>query len=102
MDKNVRNALICLLKEEDKVSSWGISNISIDDSSINFVVDGFLYKGHVRILCDESYYKIRFDNGKTIRCLDATELPDILDFNIEKTENYQHDLENWLSSFRKN
>lgn len=102
MDKNVKNALIYLLKEEDIVSSWGISHISIDDSSINFVVDGFLYKGQIKILCNDSYYEIRFNNGKTKRCLDATELPKILDSNIEKTENYQHDLENWLSSFRKN
>lgn len=100
MDKNVKKALICLLKEEEKVLSWGITNISIDESSINFNVDGFLYKGSISIRCDETYYEIHFDCGKIIRCIDAADLTNILDSNIEKTENYQHDLETWLSSFR--
>lgn len=99
MNKNVKKALICLLKEEVKVSSWGISNINIDESSINFNVDGFLYKGCISIKCDENCYEIHFDHGKKLKCLDADELADILDSNIEKTDNYQHDLENWLSSF---
>lgn len=99
MNKKVKKALICFLKEEEKVSSWGISNINIDDSSIKFNVDGFLYKGCVCIRCDESYYDINFEGDKKLKCLDASELAEILDSNIEKTENYQHDLENWLSSF---
>lgn len=100
MNKNVKKALVCLLKEEEKVSSWGISNINIDESSIKFNVDGFLYKGCISIKCDETYYDIHFEGDKKLRCLNATELADILDSNIEKTDNYQHDLENWLSSFR--
>ena len=100
MNKNVKKALICLLKEEEKVSSWGITNITIDESSINFKVDGFLYKGSLSIRCDETYYEIHFECGKILKCLDATELTDILDSNIEKTDNYQQDIENWLSSFR--
>ena len=100
MDKNLKKALICLLKEDEKVSSWGISNINIDECSINFNVDGFLYKGGVSIRCDETYYEIHFEGEKKIRCLDASELTEILDSNIEKSYNYQHDLENWLSSCR--
>lgn len=99
MNKNVKKALVCLLKEEEKVSSWGISNINIDESSINFNVDGFLYKGLISIKCDETNYEIHFERGKKIRCSDATELTDILDSNIEKTDDYQHDIEKWLSPF---
>lgn len=99
MNINVKKALICLLQEEEKVSSWGIYKINIDESSINFNVDGFLYKGCISIKCDETNYEIHFEHGKIIRCSDAGKLTDILDSNIEKTEDYQQDLENWLSSF---
>ena len=100
MNKNVKKALICLLQEEDKVSSWGISKINIGENSINFNVDGFLYKGCASIKCDETCYEIYFEHGEIIRCSDAGELTDLLDSNIEKTENYQKDLENWVSSFK--
>ena len=99
MNEKLKKALICLLQEEEKVSSWGICKINIDESSINFNVDGFLYKGCVSIKCGETCYEIHFEHGKEICCSDAGELTDILDSNIEKTENYQQDLENWLSSF---
>lgn len=100
MDKNLKKGLIFLLSEEEIVSSWGISNITIDENSINFNVDGFLYKGRISIKYVETYFEIRFGCDKKVRCVDATELTEILDSNIEKTDNYQHDLENWLSSFR--
>ena len=100
MDKKLKNGLLCLLSEEEIVSSWGISNITIDENSINFNVDGFLYKGRISIKYVETYFEICFGCDKKVRCVDATELAEILDSNIEKTDNYQHDLENWLSSFR--
>lgn len=100
MNIKLKEALICLLKEEDKVSSWGISNINIDESSINFNVDGFLYKGNICIKCYETCYEIHFEREKNIRCLNADELTDILDNSIEKSDNYLYDLEQWLSSFR--
>ncbi len=97
---NLKKGLIFLLSEEEIVSSWGISNITIDENSINFNVDGFLYKGRISIKYVETYFEISFGCDKKVRCVDATELTEILDSNIEKTDNYQHDLENWLSSFR--
>lgn len=100
MDIMVKKALICLLQEEEKVSSWGICQINIDENTINFNVDGFLYKGRISIKCDETCYEIRFEHGTKILCANTIELADILDSNIEKTENYQQDLENWLSSFK--
>lgn len=100
MNEYLKKALVCFLKEEENVSSWGISNIHIDDSSINFNVDGFIYKGRISIRHDDTNYEIYFEHGKKLRCEDATALTDILDANIEKTDKYLHDLENWLSSFR--
>lgn len=97
MNKNVRNAVSCLLKEEHIVSSWGISNISIEDSSIHFSVDGFIYQGNVCIKCNNDYYEILFDDGKTIRC-SVQELTDVLDTAIEKNENYFHNLKTWILS----
>ena len=101
MDKNLKKGLIFLLSEEEIVSSWGISNITIDENSINFNVDGFLYKGRISIKYVETYFEISFGCDKIVRCVDATELTEILDSNIEKTDNYQHDLENWLSCSSK-
>jgi len=66
MNKYVKKALICLLKEEVKVSSWGIYNITIDESSINFNVDGLIYKGCISIRCYETYYEVHFEPGKKI------------------------------------
>lgn len=99
MNKKVKEAVVCLLKEEAIVSSWGLSNISIEDCSVNFVVDGFVYKGNVCIVCDKSYYEIQFDGGRTIRCA-VHELTNVLDTAIEKDGNYLQNLEDWILSQR--
>lgn len=96
---NVRRALICLLNEEEKVSSWGITNINIEENSINFDVDGFLFRGHISIKCEETYFEIQMEGGKNIMCV-VSELTDTLDSSIEKAENYQQNLEKWLLSFK--
>ena len=97
MNKKVKIALAYLLNEEEKVTSWGISNILIKENSIHFHVEGLIYKGYIFIRCDKPYYKIIFDDGKSIQCTVA-ELVNVLDTNIEMTRNYIHDLKSWFLS----
>ena len=97
MNKNVKSVIVGLLKEKEIVSSWGISNILIEGSSIHFQVEGFIYRGSIRIICDKPYCVIEFDGGKAIQCL-MNELTNVLDTAIEKDGNYLSNLEKWLSS----
>ena len=97
MNKNVKRVIVDLLKEKEIVSSWGISNILIKESSVHFQVEGFIYRGLICIKCNESNCEIKFDDGKTILCY-VNELTNVLDTAIEKDENYLSNLEMWLSS----
>lgn len=95
MNKKVKKALLCLLKDEVIVSSWGITNISIKKSSICFDVAGFVYKGRINIKCEQSFYEILLDNGTAIRCSE-NDLLNILDETIEKTDSYSSNLKKWI------
>ena len=97
MDAKIRLALITLLNEKEKVVSWGISNISFGDDFVAFDVDGLIYKGNVMVKSVSSDYEIYFSATKTLTC-SLEDMVDILDVNIEKTQNYRCDLENWFAS----
>lgn len=97
MDVNIKKALVILLNEEVIVSSWGLSNIFITGTSIRFHVDGFVYKGEIRIGCGDLSYHVTFDNGRIIHC-SLHELLSVLDSNIEKNDDYIQNLEARLSS----
>lgn len=97
MDEKVKNALVCLLNKDEIISSWGINNISIEERSISFDVEGLIYKGNICIRCDKPDYEIQFEDGRTIQC-SIGKLVDILDVHIETTDNYLRDLENWVLS----
>jgi len=96
MDVNIKKVLLILLNEEFLVSSWGLSDISITGTSIYFHVDGFVYKGGIRIGCDNLGYQITFDDGRIIHC-SLHDLVSVLDSNIEKNDDYIQNLELWLS-----
>ena len=100
MNAKVKLALVTLLNEEDIVSSWGISNISVGNDFLCFNVDGFIYKGGIRISCNPADYEIIFNGGKILTC-QINNLVHILDTNIEKTQHYMKDLNEWLSSKNK-
>lgn len=95
MNKKVKKALLCLLKDEVMVSSWGITNISIKKSSICFDVAGFIYRGRININCEQSFYEIQLDNGITIQCPENN-LLNVLDEAIEKTDYYSSNLKKWI------
>lgn len=97
MDERLRMALISLLTEEGIVSSWGITNISFRESSLQFDVAGFLYSGSINITCENSYYVIHFDDGNMIQCNEKN-LVNALDVAIERNDNYLQELETWILS----
>lgn len=97
MDAKIRNLLLFFINEEEKVSSWGVSNISITETTIKFDVDGFIYSGSVIIKCSKILdYQITFDDGSEEYC-SINNIIDVLDSKIERTEHYIRDLEGWFS-----
>lgn len=96
MNNKVKLAVATLLKKEVIVATWGIYNIAINDSSIEFSVQGFNYCGSVKIEPqNELYYCIKLNNGDIYKC-NITELIEVLDNIIEKTTDYDKKLERWI------
>ena len=66
MNSKIKQALVILLNEEVRIASWGLSNISITETSIMFDVDGFIYSGRIIIKsCKKTSYQITFNDGST-------------------------------------
>lgn len=90
MNKELRYLLVRLLKDEVTLQSWGITNILIKDSSLNFDVSGMKYSGTVFINTCTNGYIISL-GAKTIQAT-IDDIISILDSEIEKTDNYISDL----------
>lgn len=97
MNDKIKKALVSLLNEDIIVTSWGITNIIINDTSVGFEVSGFLYKGKVKLYPCESGYSIKLENADTVQC-SLEELIRTLDTKIERSENYECRLQEWLDS----
>lgn len=95
MNNKIKNALIALLNDEVTVASWGISNITIKESSFEFMVSGFVYQGKVSVSIHNSVYLVTLDNGCSEEC-DLDNLVQYLDSIIEKTPNYDIAVLKWL------
>lgn len=96
MNEKIKNALVYLLNEEVKVASWGITNINITDTTIDFEVSGFIYQGKVQVMSIDNGYEINFDTGDSINC-SLDDLAETIDLKIERTENYESLLQDWLA-----
>ena len=95
MNRMIKKALICLLNNEVVVCSWGLTNININESSIEFDVFGFLYQGNVKISPIEFGYRIDLGNNVFIE----SSLEDLvykIDTLVEKSDNYENDLRDWI------
>ena len=97
MDEKIKNALVCLLNEEVIVSSWGVTNLNINDMSFMFEVSGFLFQGKVEVIPCESGYSIKLNNADITKC-SLEELVRTLDSIIESVDNYESLLQKWLDS----
>lgn len=97
MSDTIRKAILVLLNEELIVTSWGITQILVRNSSISFNVAGLLYQGKVTISTIESKYSIRFSNGNVMET-SLDKLVSDLDRYIEKDPRYEERLKRWLDS----
>lgn len=97
MDEKIKKALVCLLNEEVIVSSWGVTNLNINDISFMFEVSGFLFQGKVEVIPCESGYSIKLNNAEITKC-SLEELVRTLDSKIERVDNYESLLQKWLDS----
>ena len=95
MNEKIKKALIILLNDELTVASWGISNITINESSFEFMVSGFIYQGKVSISIKNSNYLITFENGYSEEC-NIDNLVQYLDSKIEKIPDYDNAVLKWL------
>lgn len=95
MKKEIRNLVNRLLHEELIVQSWGITNIQIIENVIRFEVCGFKYKGLIIISTDANGYNVNIGNKNIQSSLDN--IINVLDDEIEKTENYTSDLSKWIN-----
>lgn len=95
MDGKIKNALITLLNDELIVASWGISNITIKESSFEFMVSGFIYQGKVSVSIHSENYLITFDSGYSEECTIGN-LVHYLDSKIEKISDYDNAVLKWL------
>lgn len=87
--------------------SWGINNLnyvyrSKSDYYVEFEVQGFKYQGKIQILynLDSDSFRIKLLNDSLIKEVDEVyinEVITVLDNLIEKTDNYDEDVENWLN-----
>ena len=84
------------MQESVIIASWGITNISINDTSICFEVSGFKFSGKVEIysICDEQY-EIKLAE-QIIGQHGLGTIVEVLDNAIEKTDDYQQYLKEWI------
>ena len=85
--ENIRKLLLCFLSEDVIVASWGISDITISETTLSFSVNGFKFQGNVMIeagdICDE--YSVSLNQSCIGHCkLDG--IVTILDERIERSE----------------
>lgn len=97
MNEKIKKALVCLLNEEVIVTSWGVTNLNINDTSFMFEVSGFLFQGKVEVIPCESEYSIKLDNAEITKC-SLEELVSTLDSKIERVDNYESQLQEWLGN----
>ncbi len=95
MNIKIRKVLLTLLDDHIKVASWGISNINVNETSLEFEVSGFIFEGKVTINPHNSDYQVCFNNGAIIEC-SLSDLVDMLDSKIEKTLEYDSKIQGWL------
>lgn len=96
ISNGIKSLLLSLLEDKVVVSSWGISNITISNASLKFDVNGIKYKGTIIIeSLNSNDYNIRIDNN-SINVNNPSDLIILLDYEIEKTDDYLYDLQKRL------
>ena len=96
MKDPIKQLSIRLLQESVIIASWGITNIAINKSIICFDVCGLKFTGRVSIQSmRDGEYEIQL-NGHTIGLCRLDNVVETLDLNIERSDDYQQRLEEWI------
>lgn len=96
LSSEIRILLLTLLANDEIVSSWGVTDIDISFSSLSFNVNGFLYTGRVVITPDSlGSYSVKLAT-KTLGNIDLNRIVQMLDLEIEKSEDYIDNLTLWI------
>ena len=96
MSDGIKTLLLSFIEDNVVVSSWGISNIKVSETSLKFDVNGLKYKGTVLIdSLSTKEYTIRIADS-CFKVKNPNNVISILDSEIEKTNNYYLDLQNKL------
>ena len=94
MDDAIKDLSETLLANELKLLSWGISDIRISDGSLRFDVKGMKYCGTVIVCVHGGECIVRLGSREVRASL--KDIADVLDREIEVTDDYHSDLARWL------
>ena len=80
------------------VLSWGFHKPQRlpDDKGLAFQVDGFKYKGMVKVIYNvgADLFEVHLDNGTVEEDVYADQLVNVIDGMVERTDNYAEDVIN--------
>lgn len=93
ISENLRKLLFCLIKNDVIVTSWGLTDINISESKLIFSVNGFKYRGKVKIEVSDctDFYNIYFEGNDMEKC-DIVQIISFLDMKIENDVSNYHKL----------
>ena len=93
----LRQLIVLMMENETIVTSWGISNIRVQESSLSFLVNGFRYQGEVIIDGTNKDALVIKMGDATKEFKNPNDIIDELDQVIESSGDYEVSLLNWLS-----
>ena len=95
MERILKQAILCLLRQRVMVMSWGLTGLRVDEQTIEFHVNGFNYKGKVFIKSFQGHLQITLDKGES-RHMEVEDLVTTLDSLIENGPCYEERLIKWI------
>ena len=95
LTREMRNLLIAFISNKAIVASWGIRNITIEETKLSFEVSGFNYHGNVEVNVHGNNYNVIIGD-EDLGVLHIDEVLTVLDDKIEHTQDYYNDLEQWI------
>ena len=110
IDTTMAKYIIDILKTHPNiVMSWGYHNAIAIENGLVFLVQGFLFKGWVKVLYNEGLdlFTVYLINrrGRVVKTIDEVyfdNLVSVIDYNVEtkndKTEKYKEQVNSWLAT----
>lgn len=95
MNLGIRCLMQTMLEAQETVASWGITNIKIGNDAISFDVCGFKFEGSVFIKTNNHGYDVYLNNELKVHS-EHKDIVCCLDNLVERTDNYEDDLFNWI------